>query len=105
MGLSETIAKGSLIHKKNSSKNSDHTIRVKPSRSVADPVLHIAGFSLAFRINVSEQKSTAIPVVLNPATLTTHWFVKTRHEPRYDKTNKVTVRPAKTQIRPGIRPV
>ena len=27
------------------------------------------------------------------------------HEPRHDKTNKVTVRPAKTQISLGIRPV
>ena len=27
------------------------------------------------------------------------------YEPRHDKTNKVTVRPAKTQIRMGIRPV
>ena len=27
------------------------------------------------------------------------------NEPRHDKTNKVTVRPAKTQIRLGIRPV
>ena len=27
------------------------------------------------------------------------------HEPRHDKTNKVTVRPAKTQISVGIRPV
>ena len=26
-------------------------------------------------------------------------------EPRHDKTNKVTVRPAKTQINLGIRPV
>ena len=26
-------------------------------------------------------------------------------EPRYDKTNKISVRPAKTQIRLGIRPV
>ena len=26
-------------------------------------------------------------------------------EPRHDKTNKVTVRPAKTQISLGIRPV
>ena len=28
-----------------------------------------------------------------------------KHEPRHDKTNKVTVRPAKTQISLGIRPV
>ena len=27
------------------------------------------------------------------------------YEPRHDKTNKVTVRPAKTQISLGIRPV
>ena len=27
------------------------------------------------------------------------------HEPRHDKTHKVTVRPAKTQISLGIRPV
>ena len=27
------------------------------------------------------------------------------NEPRHDKTNKVTVRPAKTQISLGIRPV
>ena len=27
-----------------------------------------------------------------------------RHEPRHDKTNKMSVRPAKTQISPGIRP-
>ena len=32
-------------------------------------------------------------------------FSKIRIEPWYDKTNKVTVRPAKTQIRLGIRPV
>ena len=29
----------------------------------------------------------------------------TKHEPRHDKTNKVTVRPAKAQISLGIRPV
>ena len=29
----------------------------------------------------------------------------TRNEPRYDKTNKMSVRPAKTQISLGIRPV
>ena len=28
-----------------------------------------------------------------------------KYEPRHDKTNKVTVRPAKTQISLGIRPV
>ena len=31
--------------------------------------------------------------------------LETRNEPRHDKTNKVTVRPAKTQISLGIRPV
>ena len=31
-------------------------------------------------------------------------FAKT-YEPRHDKTSKVTVRPAKTQISLGIRPV
>ena len=30
---------------------------------------------------------------------------ETPNEPRYDKTNKVRVRPAKTQISLGIRPV
>ena len=36
------------------------------------------------------------------------WFSKffpTRDEPRHDKTNKMSVRPAKTQISRGIRPV
>ena len=32
-------------------------------------------------------------------------FVVTLYEPRHYKTNKVTVRPAKTQISLGIRPV
>ena len=32
-------------------------------------------------------------------------FAKMRFEPRHDKTNKVTVRPEKTQISMGIRPV
>ena len=31
--------------------------------------------------------------------------VVTLFEPPHDKTNKMTVRPAKTQISPGIRPV
>ena len=31
--------------------------------------------------------------------------MKNTHEPQHDKTNKVTVRPAKTQISLGIRPV
>ena len=31
--------------------------------------------------------------------------IKFEYEPRYDKTNKVTVRTAKTQISLGIRPV
>ena len=30
---------------------------------------------------------------------------ETKYELRHDKTNKVTVRPAKTQINQGIRPV
>ena len=33
------------------------------------------------------------------------WCWKTLNEPRHDKTNKITVRPAKTQISLGIRPV
>ena len=32
-------------------------------------------------------------------------FIDTTIEPRHDKTNKVSVRPAKTQISLGIRPV
>ena len=32
-------------------------------------------------------------------------FLSAIFEPRHDKTNKVTVRPAKTQISLGIRPV
>ena len=34
-----------------------------------------------------------------------HTRKQTRYEPRHDKTNKVSVRPAKTQISLGIRPV
>ena len=35
-----------------------------------------------------------------------HWFLKHFNiKPPYDKTNKMTVRPAKTQISLGIRPV
>ena len=33
------------------------------------------------------------------------FFVNLPYEPRHDKTNKVTVRPAKTQISLGIHPV
>ena len=33
------------------------------------------------------------------------WNEKMLYEPRHDKTNKVTVRPAKTQISLGVRPV
>ena len=33
------------------------------------------------------------------------YFVILLHEPRHDKTNKMSVRPAKTQISLGIRPV
>ena len=33
------------------------------------------------------------------------YYRKGRYEPRHDKTNKVTVRPAKIQIILGIRPV
>ena len=36
-----------------------------------------------------------------------HWKtnVQSKFEPPHDKTNKMTVRPAKTQISLGIRPV
>ena len=34
-----------------------------------------------------------------------HTILHSRCEPRHDKTNTVTVRPAKTQISLGIRPV
>ena len=34
-----------------------------------------------------------------------HYVTTITNEPRHDKTNKVSVRPAKTQIRLGIRPV
>ena len=34
-----------------------------------------------------------------------HWEEWLTHEPHYDKTNKVSVRPAKTQITLGIHPV
>ena len=34
-----------------------------------------------------------------------YWFSIDRNEPQHDKTNKVSVRPAKTQISLGIRPV
>ena len=33
------------------------------------------------------------------------WNTQSRHEPRHDKTNKMAVRPAKTQISLGIYPV
>ena len=33
------------------------------------------------------------------------YFKNKTFEPRYDKTNKISVRPAKTQISLGIRPV
>ena len=32
-------------------------------------------------------------------------FLATLYEPQHDKTNKITVRPAKTRISLGIRPV
>ena len=34
-----------------------------------------------------------------------HFLQTMPHEPRHDKTNKMSMRPAKTQISLGIRPV
>ena len=52
---------------------------------------------------------------VNPADIVLHWnitlvwnpidSVSTKNEPRHDKTNKLSVRPVKTQISLGIRPV
>ena len=49
-------------------------------------------------------------LMFNQAYLPISWFfcfvlTKTINEPRHDKTNKRNVRPAKTQISLGIRPV
>ena len=48
----------------------------------------------------------------NPRRCLAHWYFSAdtnwgvlKNEPRHDKTNKVSVRPAKTQISLGIRPV
>ena len=68
------------------------------------------------RIGGKREFTPALISVSFPHTVLCHvlWFIYvtvysslngTRYEPRHDKTNKVTVRPAKTQISLGIRPV
>ena len=48
--------------------------------------------------------STAIVLAAHQACMRGH-DVYILHEPRHDKTNKMSVRPSKTQISLGIRPV
>ena len=65
----------------------------------------ISSWSLSFHIYLIKQLySILLTIDLNGV-----WFCcfqkYTKYEPRHDKTNNVTVRPAKTQISLGIRPV
>ena len=67
-------------------------------------------FEQHYQITPNYAKSSEVITMLNGTK--THGKEeqgKTQHEtpnqPRHDKTNKVTVRPAKTQISLGIRPV
>ena len=80
------------------------------SRNVAHscPVLMkfncIGSFSLSFHLLFRHITPFILP---NPVfkAFSTHTFTKQWHEPPHDKTNKITVRPAKTQISLDIRPV
>ena len=46
-----------------------------------------------------------VVVAFNPYTGNIQSMIVFKNEPRHDKTNKMSVRPAKTQISLGIRPV
>ena len=57
------------------------------------PNCDLASFGSYFRLHISAERNS-------------HYdLMKASYEPRHDKTNKMTVRPAKTQISLGIRPV
>ena len=63
--------------------------------------MHLLPFDLRQRLEnrYNELEPTLVPSVLY------HTSPNNENEPTYDKTNKMTVRPAKTQISLGICPV
>ena len=81
--------------------------------TLADPKLGISNDNMLRNLQNLEQFSDFNMVTffcdndgkINKTTLLFLQFERTWYEPRHDKTNKVSVRPAKTQISLGIRPV
>ena len=72
------------------------------SKSVV-PVLFL--FCVALWLILRGSSCLVYSCFLFSCCITPFSIVITSHEPPHDKTNKVTVRPAKTQISLGIRPV
>ena len=83
------------------------------------PLVSISEISSVYLASVAAQSGLSLPWSQTPKTgflvkrlifvlsfvITELILVCFEYEPRHDKTNKVTVRPAKTQISLGIRPV
>ena len=58
-----------------------------------------------YRNIVISSVNKMISIVISPAPMILIETERRYGEPRHDKTNKMTVRPAKTQISLGIRPI
>ena len=62
-------------------------------------------FSIKTYVVVTQWNCLSMAVLMSTQNLCLFFLRKNGNEPRHDKTNKVSVHPAKTQISLGIRPV